>query len=244
MTRRDLAQDAFVRSLRLRWETVENSREFPFCLPAIKTLRELELDPRVTFFVGENGSGKSTLLEAIAREMRLSPQGGTRNMWLEDDAGRSPLAEALLLVRGARSPRDAFFLRAESFFNVASYIDEVKAAHNYGGLSLHHQSHGESFLSLVEHRFGSNGLFLLDEPEAALSPQRQLVFLAHMKRLLDDGAQFVIATHSPILLAYPGARIYSFEERIRPRDYDDLEHVNITRDFLASPESFLRHLLG
>ncbi len=239
-----LQNDAFIRSLRLRWERVADREAFPFVLPAFRSFTELSLHPQVTFFVGENGSGKSTLLEALARNARLSPQGGTRNMWLEDQAGGSPLADSLLLVRGVRRPKDAFFLRAESFFNVASFVDEVGATGSYGGRSLHHQSHGESTLALVEHRFGACGLFLLDEPEAALSPQRQLTFLAHMKRLLDQGAQFVIATHSPILLAYPGATIYWFADGIQERAYGDLEHVQVTRDFLAAPGSFLRHLLG
>lgn len=235
---------AFLRSIRIKRERVD-ADAFPFCLPAFEGLHELDLHPKVTFFVGENGSGKSTLLEAIAVAAGLSAQGGTRNMRIADDAGLSPLAEHMTLVRGVRRPKDSFFLRAESFFNVATLIDEVGASGSYGGKSLHHQSHGESFLSLVEHRFGNDGLFLLDEPEAALSPQRQLTFLAHFHALLSEGGQFIVATHSPILLAYPEATIYRFDDDgISACDYEDLEHVQVTRDFLNNPIRYLRHLLS
>lgn len=235
---------AFIQSIRIERDGVDVG-EFPFCLPALRSLHELEVHPQVTFFVGENGSGKSTLLEAVALAAGLSAQGGTRNMRLDDSAGRSPLSEHMTLVRGVRRPRDSFFLRAESFFNVATLIDEVGASGSYGGKSLHHQSHGESFLSLVEHRFGSDGLFLLDEPEAALSPQRQLTFLAYFHELVRQGGQFIVATHSPILLAYPNATIYRFgEEGVEPCEYDDLEHVHVTRDFLNNPTRYLRHLLA
>ena len=234
---------AFLRSVRIKRQGIDPS-VFPFCLPAFEALHELDLNPRVTFFVGENGSGKSTLLEATAVAAGLSAQGGTRNMRLDDAAGLSPLSEHMTLVRGVRRPRDSFFLRAESFFNVATLIDEVGASGSYGGKSLHHQSHGESFLSLVEHRFGNDGLFLLDEPEAALSPQRQLTFLAYFHALLEQGGQFIVATHSPILLAYPGATIYRFGEHgISATAYEDLEHVQVTRDFLNNPDRYLRHLL-
>ncbi|MFK8001964.1 MAG: AAA family ATPase [Polyangiales bacterium] len=235
---------AFIQSIRIKRDDADDS-EFPFCLPALEGLQELEVHPQVTFFVGENGSGKSTLLEAIAIAAGLSAQGGTRNMRIDDSAGRSTLSEHMTLVRGVRRPRDSFFLRAESFFNVATLIDEVGASGSYGGKSLHHQSHGESFLSLIEHRFGKDGLFLLDEPEAALSPQRQLTFLAYFHALVQQGGQFIVATHSPILLAYPNATIYRFdEEGIASTEYDDLEHVHVTRDFLNNPARYLRHLLS
>lgn len=234
---------AFIQSIRIKREGVDTDA-FPFCLPALQGLRELEVHPKVTFFVGENGSGKSTLLEAVAVAAGLSAQGGTRNMRIDDSAAGSPLSNHMTLVRGVRRPRDSFFLRAESFFNVATLIDEVGASGSYGGKSLHHQSHGESFLSLIEHRFGKDGLFLLDEPEAALSPQRQLTFLAYFHELIQQGGQFIVATHSPILLAYPHATIYRFDEDgIASCAYDDLEHVHVTRDFLNNPARYLRHLL-
>lgn len=227
---------------------------FPFHLPAVRSLLQapLALDARVTFFVGENGSGKSTLLEAIAVALGFNAEGGTRNFHFATEATHSPLHEALRLARGVRRPLNGFFLRAESFYNLASEIERLdeepggpKVIGSYGGRSLHRQSHGESFLALLEHRFGPEGLYLLDEPEAALSPQRQLAALSRIHDLVRAHSQFLIATHSPILMAYPGATLLKFDaEGIRQVAYEDTEHYQVTRDFLAHPQRMLRVLLA
>ena len=214
--------------------------------------RGLEFLSRITFFVGENGTGKSTLLEAIAVAYGFNPEGGSKNYRFATSESHSGLWENLTLVKH-RFPKDGFFLRAESFYNVASYIDELDAEPaatapliaSYGGRSLHRQSHGESFMSLIENRFGGRGLYLLDEPEAALSPMRLFALLAEMKRLVDLDSQLIIATHSPILLAFPGAEILEFsEDGIRKIAYRDTEHYQTTLRFLENPDKMLRAIFG
>ena len=221
----------------------ELADQFPFNVPAIAKTEHLAFHKKMTFFVGENGSGKSTLLEAIAMRAGFNAEGGTKNFRFSTARTESSLHRHVRLARG-RQEQDGFFLRAESFFNVASQIDEIGMKGAYGGVSLHEQSHGESFLALVEHRFGRDGLFLMDEPEAALSPQRQLALLAFMDTLVQHmRGQMVIATHSPILLAYPDAKIYAFGENgIVEQEYEDTEHYLITRDFLNNRERFFRRL--
>ena len=222
-------------------------------LPAVNWLKEhrLMLDTPVTFLVGENGSGKSTLLEAIAVSCGFNAEGGTRNFTFSTRATHSQLGEYITVAK-RRYPRDGFFLRAESFYNVATNIDEMdeepsfspRLIDSYGGVSLHSQSHGESFLALVQNRFGGEGLYLLDEPEAALSPTRQLTLLGEMYQLVERDSQFIIATHSPILMAYPGARIYELSENgIASVEYRETEHYQLTRRFLENPERMLRYLL-
>ena len=222
-------------------------------LPAVNWLKEhrLMLDTSVTFLVGENGSGKSTLLEAIAVSCGFNAEGGTRNFTFSTRATHSELGEYITVAK-RRYPRDGFFLRAESFYNVATNIDEMdeepsfspRLIDSYGGVSLHSQSHGESFLALVQNRFGGEGLYLLDEPEAALSPTRQLTLLGEMYQLVERDSQFIIATHSPILMAYPGARIYELSENgIASVEYRETEHYQLTRRFLENPERMLRYLL-
>lgn len=222
-------------------------------LPAVNWLKEhrLMLDTPVTFLVGENGSGKSTLLEAIAVSCGFNAEGGTRNFTFSTRATHSELGEYITVAK-RRYPRDGFFLRAESFYNVATNIDEMdeepsfspRLIDSYGGVSLHSQSHGESFLALVQNRFGGAGLYLLDEPEAALSPTRQLTLLGEMYQLVERDSQFIIATHSPILMAYPGARIYELSENgIASVEYRETEHYQLTRRFLENPERMLRYLL-
>jgi predicted ATPase len=208
----------------------------------------LELDPVVTFLVGANGSGKSTLVEALAVAAGMNAEGGGRNFRVAVQATESELSEHLKLERGpAWPPRTDWFLRAESFFNLATAVDELEdpdVLQVYGGRSLHAQSHGESFLALAVNRFGPRGLYLLDEPEAALSPQGQLAFLQRMAELAEDGCQLVIATHSPLLLAFPGARILELsEDGIQPVAYEDAELVGLYRSFLRDPQRYLR-LLG
>ena len=236
----------------LRRELPESS--YLNVLPAVNWLKDhrLMMDSPVTFLVGENGSGKSTLLEAIAVACGFNAEGGTRNFTFSTRATHSELGEYITVAR-RRYPRDGFFLRAESFYNVATNIDEMdedfsygpKVIESYGGVSLHHQSHGESFLALVQNRFGGNGLYLLDEPEAALSPTRQLTLLGEMHQLAEQDSQFIVATHSPILMAYPGARIYQLSENgIEPVQYQETEHYQLTRRFLEDPERMLRYLFS
>jgi predicted ATPase len=215
---------------------------YPFNVPAFSHGIDLEFHTNVTFFVGENGSGKSTLLEALAECCGFDPEGGNRDHHRETFADRSELAQALRL---SWSPKvtEGFFMRAESFYNFASYIEKVSDLRAYGGKSLHEQSHGESFLALFANRF-EQGIYILDEPEAALSPQRQLSFLKIIHDLEAPAhAQFLISTHSPIILGYPGAVLFSLDgDSIREIAYRDTEHYLVTRDFLNSPERYFKHL--
>ena len=218
-------------------------------LPVIRYLCKhdsIPLSHDVTFFVGENGMGKSTLLEAIAVAFGFNAEGGTKNFDFSTHASHSELYEHLTLVK-TRPPKDGFFLRAESFYNAASYIDEMDRGllESYGGVSLHKQSHGESFLSLIQNRFSGNGLYILDEPEAALSPMRLFTLIIEIDRLVKNNSQFIIATHSPILMSVPGAQIYKLSESgIEPVEYKETEHYQLTRQFLEDPERMLRYLLN
>lgn len=240
----------YIAGLRLKQLPPEGS--YLCRLPVVRDLAakgELRLERPVTFLVGENGSGKSTLLEAVAVASGFNAEGGSRNFRFSTEYTVSSLHDCITLIRRAY-PKDGYFLRAESFYNVASYLDQLDrtpwcggALNSYGGVSLHQQSHGESFLSLMENRFGGEGLYLLDEPEAALSPSRQLSLLALIHSLESRGAQFIIATHSPILMAYPGAEVLELRpEGIRSVDYRETEHYQLTRRFLESPERMLRYL--
>jgi predicted ATPase len=216
-------------------------------LPALKSLTRLELHPHVTFFIGENGSGKSTLLEAIAVADGFNAEGGTRNFDFATRTTHSDLNRWVRIGRSARGQRrsDGFFLRAESFYNVATEIEklDLTALYGTGGVSYHNQSHGESFIDLMTNRLRGDGLYLFDEPEAALSPQRQLAFLGAMHDLVQRESQFIIATHSPIILAYPEATIYEFSSAgIREVAYRDTEHFRVTHAFLSRPEQTLRLL--
>ena len=223
-------------------------------LPAVKYLKnrgKLKFEANVTFFVGENGTGKSTLLEAIAVAYGFNAEGGTRNFCFSTNETHSPLFKNLTLLKRDFA-EDGFFLRAESLYNVATNIEELdriaaaspSISASYGGASLHHQSHGESFLAIVQNRFGGKGLYILDEPEAALSPMRLMTLMSEMNRLVRDGSQFIIATHSPILMTFPEAQILEFSDKgIKAVEYKDTEHFNITKSFLENPEKMLRYLL-
>jgi predicted ATPase len=239
----------YLRKITLLKEKIADFKTYPFSIPAIKGLDTLELSSQVTFFVGENGSGKSTLLEAIAYQCAFNTAGGGRNNLHDLEASQAALGNYLRLSWLPKITR-GFFLRAESFYHFASHLDQVARDdptfkyRGYGGRSLHHQSHGESFLSLFLNRFRGKGVYLLDEPEAALSPARQLAFLRIIHQYVRDGnAQFIIATHSPILLGYPEATIFTFDaasiESIR---YEDTEHYQITRGFLDRTQRYLKDL--
>lgn len=239
-----LAPIPFLREIFMEPEKVEDPSVFPFTIPVIRNFDRLVFDPKVTFLVGENGTGKSTLVEAIATLAGFNPEGGDKHLRFSTRSTQSALHEALRLVRNPRRERDGFFLRAESFYNVVSALDDVGAT-RYGGRSLHSMSHGESFLALFDYRFVGNSLFVFDEPEAALSPQRQLVLLAHLHRLAEvEGCQFVIATHSPILLGYPGGTIYELEDgAIRRVAYEETATYRVVRSFLLDRDRLLRRLL-
>ena len=219
--------------------------EYPFTIPFLSSDFALAFSTPVTYLVGENGSGKSTILEALAWAIGFGAQGGSRDNSFAEGADGHALGRALQL-RWKQKVADGFFLRAETFFNFATYLEEVGSTFRaYGGESLHRQSHGEAFLSLFQNRF-EDGMYLLDEPEAALSPQRQLAFLRVLHELSSQKiAQFIIATHSPILLTFPGATILSIVDgELRPVSYRDTEHFQLTRDFLNAPERFYRHLFA
>jgi len=241
----------YVSRVSLLRDKVESFDRYPFCLPAIRSFDRIDLHPKVTFIVGENGSGKSTLLEAMAVSLGFNAEGGSKNFHFTTRRSHSELHEYLRIAKGIKRPRDGFFLRAESFFNVATEIEHLDsepsfgppAISSYGGRSLHEQSHGESFMALMTKRFGGQGLYILYEPEAALSPQRQLAVLSRMHDLVLDQSQFIIATHSPILMAYPDACIYQCSsEGVSQIAYEDTEHFQVTRNFLADPERMLRIL--
>jgi predicted ATPase len=245
MTKEPRRPELFVRSLVLKRDEIESFDVYPFSIPAIRQLHELRLASPVTLFAGENGSGKSTLVEAIAVAAGFNPEGGSRSVTVSTRPSHSTLHKHLRLVRGPRRPPTGYFLRAESFFNVATYIEELKdpgITHAYGG-ALHEKSHGESFIALVTHRFGPNGLYVLDEPEAALSLRGNLALMRRMHDLVAEGSQFIISTHSPILLGYPDAKIYVLsDEGVVETPYDQTEVVELTRAFLGDRGEFLHHL--
>jgi len=239
-------QSPHVLSARLRDDLPIDFDRYPFDIPAVRDIETIQFHPNVTFLVGENGSGKSTVLEALAKSLGFGAEGGTRGVRHETTESVSSLHEVLRVARGVPFPRDAYFLRAESFFNVATYMDDIPEAWpSYGGKSLHRQSHGESFLAVLQHKLRGNGIYLFDEPEAALSPARQLAALRLFHRLVEDRSQLIIATHSPILLAYPHARIFRFGPYgIEETAFEDTEHFALTRDFLNHHERRVKDLLS
>ncbi|MGI6678472.1 MAG: AAA family ATPase [Dehalobacterium sp.] len=240
---------SYLKEIQFDWSKVSNKRKHPFNIPGISGLTNITFESDVTFFVGENGSGKSTLLEAIAYKCGFSPQGGGRNNIFGVDDEDFAL-EKILTLSWMPKIKGGFFLRAETFFNFAGYLDELAKDNGhgvympYGGKSLNEQSHGEAFLSLFMNRFNQKGIYLLDEPEAALSPQRQLAFLILMHQLVEKGnAQFIIATHSPILMGFPHGVIFDFDHHpLEKIDYIDTDHYQITKRFLNDTDDFLKKL--
>ncbi len=222
-------------------------------IKSLQAMERLNITKRITFLVGENGVGKSTLIEAIAVHQGFNPEGGTVNFCFSTEDSHSELHKYLRIEKGMGIRRDGFFLRAESFYNVASNIDQMdripspspRVIESYGGISLHRQSHGESFMALVKNRFGGNGLYILDEPEAALSPTRLLELMCHIHALEKKNSQFIISTHSPILMAYPNAQIlYLTQEGIRSVTYQETEHYQVTKKFLNAPEQMFNYLFS
>ena len=229
-----------ITGIRIDWDKLP---EYTYLrrIPALNKLNYLELTHNVTFLVGENGSGKSTLLEAIAVASGFNAEGGTKNYSFSSYATHSSLCDAITIIRGYRKPKWGYFLRAESFYNVATQEGEYSRTHNY---QYHERSHGESFLAVLQHNISSDGIYFFDEPEAALSPQRQLTLLMEIYESAKSGAQFIIATHSPILLGLPGAQILSFDNgNIHPCSYEETECYRVTEMFINNKDYLLKKLL-
>lgn len=235
--------DIFLREVILSTEGVDSSR-YPFNLPVVKNFNNIKFDPNITFIIGENGAGKSTLVEAIAIACGLNPEGGSRNFQFSTRETHSNLSEHLRVIRGTRRLRDSYFMRAESFYNVASKIEDYGVS-GYGDKPLHSQSHGETFMALLENRFQGDSLYIMDEPEAALSVRRQMHFLAHIQRLIRERSQLIIATHSPIILSYPDALILEITENgIRKVGYEETDQYQLTKYFLGNYRAMLDEILG
>lgn len=247
----DLLSSQYVRGISLKREEIPSFNQYPFNLPSLKTMDKVPFHPKVTFLIGENGMGKSTLLEAVAVALGFNAEGGSFNFNFSTFDSHSVLGDYLKVIKGIDRPSDGFFLRAESFYNVASNIEEMdreggapKVIDSFGGRSLHEQSHGEAFFSTFLHRFRGNGIYILDEPEAALSPLRQMSMLTRIHDLVREHSQFIIATHSPIIMAYPEAAIYEFsEEGISEKKLEETNHYRIMKQFFDDKKRMLHHLL-
>ncbi|HMJ16372.1 MAG TPA: AAA family ATPase [Polyangiaceae bacterium] len=234
--------DRILRDFTLLRDRVADWSQYPFNIPAIANLKSIHFHPGITFFVGENGSGKSTLIEAIAVKAGFNPEGGTKNFKSSYRPSESRLHEYVRLARGSRRESSGFFLRAETMFNVSTEAEQYR---DYGWDDLHEMSHGEAFLWVANNRFRERGLYILDEPEAALSPQRQLSLLVVIRRLIRSGSQFIVSTHSPILLAYPDSRIFSLDRTgMAEVKYEDTEHYAVTKAFLMNPQRMLDRIFA
>lgn len=230
----------YIRAIKLEKISKEISCTYPFDIPAIQNLNTIKFHPNVTYIAGENGTGKSTLLEAIAIAYGLNPEGGSKNINFATQDTHSILHKSIKLIKGVRRPRDAYFFRAESFYNLASSIDDYGSLiETYGGQSLHNQSHGEAFMSLILHRISGNGVYIFDEPEAALSPLRQMAFLRRIHDLVQNDAQLIIATHSPIIMSYPYATIYDVDKSYKEMAYEETDHYIMMKNFILKKDQML-----
>lgn len=235
--------DQFIRRIAINWNKIEK-HSYLRSIPAIRSLDTLDFTRPITFFVGENGSGKSTLLEAIAVAYGFNPEGGTKNYNFSTYDSHSGLYEAITLSKGYRRARSGYFLRAESFYNVATQ-EENYADSDHPSERYHEKSHGESFLALAQTRLNPDGVYILDEPEAALSPQRQLTLLMEIYNCAKSGSQFIIVSHSPILLSIPGAEILTFDDGpVHPCSYEETDSYQITKMFIDNREQILLRLIG
>lgn len=234
--------DQFIQRIAIEWDKV-GKESYLRGIEALRGVENVEFANSITFFVGENGSGKSTLLEAIAVAHGFNPEGGTKNYAFSTYDSHSELCDAIRISRGYRKERWGYFLRAESFYNVATQEEEY-ADIAHPSAKYHEKSHGESFLALAQSQLRPNGLYLFDEPEAALSPQRQLTLLRAIYQCAGEGSQFIIVTHSPILLGIPGAEIYCFDQgQIHLCDYEETDSYQVTEMFMNHREMLLKRLL-
>ena len=235
----------YLKGLELKKEMIRDYSVYPFSLSAVKNLNYLNTNNSVTFIIGDNGSGKSTLLEAIAVAFGFNAEGGSKSFRFSTFSSHSNLHKYLRLIKSTNLAKDGYFFRAESFYNLATEIERVdtELLAVYGGKSLHSQSHGESFLALMHNRLFGNGIYIFDEPESALSPTGQMALLRIIHELVKRKSQLIIATHSPIIMAYPNATLYEIDEKgICEKSYLDTEHYNITRYFLNNPKRMLKEL--
>jgi len=244
-------ESQYIRAVNLKNEQIFSYDHFPLNLPVIRNFQEITFHPSVTYIIGENGMGKSTLLEGIAIALGFNPEGGTLNFNFSSYDSHSNLDEYLQIIKGVNRAKDSFFFRAETFYNIATNIEELdkeplsgpKIIDSYGGKSLHEQSHGESFFAAFMERFQGNGLYILDEPEAALSPLRQMSMLARMNELVNQGSQFIISTHSPVIMAYPNAKIIQLTENgMSDTKLEDTNHYSIMKQFFENKDRLLHHL--
>lgn len=243
-----MIKNQYIVSVELLKDKIENENEYPFNLPIVKMVDKIELHPNVTFLTWDNGTGKSTLLEAIAIEYWFNPEGGSKNFNFSTQDSHSELSNIIRSAKWIKRPKDSYFLRAESFYNLATNIDEIEKEYwwilnSYWDKSLHEQSHGESFFSLFKHRLGWKGLYIFDEPEAALSPERQLALLVRINELVEDDSQFIIITHSPIILAYPKAKILQIsKDWLEEVSYKDSNNYQLYKMFIENPEYMIKKL--
>lgn len=247
-----LTNGIYLRSVELLREKILSDTEYPFCIPAIQKLELLHFHPKVTMIIGDNATGKSTLLEAIAVGMGFNPEGGSLNFNFASRSSHSDLYQYIRLVKGIKKPKNGFFFRAETFYNLATNIEELdkeegagpRIIDSYGGRSLHEQSHGEAFFAAFTNRFSGQGLYILDEPEAALSPLRQMAMLSTIHDLVCKQSQFIITTHSPIIMAYPDAKILQLTDKgFEEVDYEQTEHYTVMREFMNNRKKMLKILL-
>ncbi len=244
--RKQISPKPYLRSVELKRDLVPSFDEYPFSVPVIRNLEKIEFHPDVTFIIGENGTGKSTLIEGIATKIGFDPGGGTKNITSTGVTDDHALRNYLALTQSHKRPGDFFFLRAESFHHVATFYDEnIGTLKAFGHRPIHARSHGEQFFDLLTAKISGNGLYLFDEPEAALSPSRQLAALKALDDLVKEHSQFIIATHSPILMAYPRAKILQINDgQLEEISYEETEHYHVTRDFLNRHERMLQMILG
>ena len=245
-----MGKPLFIQYVTLKYGIDKDIKKFPFNVPLIKQFEEIVFNKPVTFIIGENGSGKSTLLEAIAVSYGFNPEGGSKNFNFKTKETHSNFYKFIKIGKSFNKAEDGYFLRAESFYNVASNIDKINKDglrgplyDSYGGKSLHNQSHGESFLSLLKHRLGGNGLYIFDEPESALSPMKLLELMVIIDNLVNNNSQFIISTHSPILMAYPKAEIYEIDNgKLKLTAFEETNHFSITKYFMLNYERMIRNL--